>query len=272
MKIVFTDLDGTLLDNNAKISLKNLDTLNLLKQKDIINVAVTGRNLYSCRKVLARELPIDYLIFSTGIAIMDFRTSEIISKKHFKSTKAREIAEALFFFKKNMFIHKSAPDNHYFYFKSFEHNPEFERRFKLYSEFAIELNDIKSLKNVSQFLMILSTDDNDFFYLKNTVSQKIKEIKIIRATSPINHKNIWFEIYPKNVSKAYAAIELCNLLNVDILDTVSVGNDYNDVDLLEVTGKSYIVENAPEELKNKFENVSSNQNDGFSEAVYRALK
>ena len=60
-------------------------------------------------------------------------------------------------------------------------------------------------------------------------------------------------------------------LNIDISDTIAIGNDYNDLELLKVAGKSYVVENAPETIKSLYKVVSSNENDGFSEAIRLSL-
>jgi hypothetical protein len=48
-----------------------------------------------------------------------------------------------------------------------------------------------------------------------------------------------------------------------------VGNDYNDLDLLEWAAHSFVVENAPDDMKNRFETVSSNNNGGVAEAAGR---
>ena len=55
-------------------------------------------------------------------------------------------------------------------------------------------------------------------------------------------------------------------------DIVSVGNDYNDLDLLEWTVNSYVVDNAPADLKNRFAIVASNNNGGVSEAARRSME
>ena len=48
---------------------------------------------------------------------------------------------------------------------------------------------------------------------------------------------------------------------------LAVGNDYNDLDLLSWAHTGFLVDNAPEELKIQYENVSSNNDNGFTKAV-----
>lgn len=271
MKIVFTDLDGTLFNLNSKISIPNLKTLYFLNRNDILNVAITGRNLYSANKVLDVNLPFDYLIFSTGIATMDFKTRKIFNFHDFLINKSHQIINFLLNKKLNFFVHQTVPDNHFFYYNEGNRNSDFLKRFQLYEKFAKKIIDVIRIGTVSQFVIVLDDRENYYFELKKDIEKNIDGIKIIRATSPLNHKNIWLEIYPQNVSKGNAAADLCKKLRIDLKDAVAIGNDYNDLELLQVAGKSYVVENAPEKLKLFYEVVSSNENNGFSEAVERQL-
>jgi hypothetical protein len=54
-------------------------------------------------------------------------------------------------------------------------------------------------------------------------------------------------------------------------NTVGIGNDYNDFDLLEFTGHSFLTENAPSIIKNTFPNLPSNENDAFAFATQLIL-
>ena len=267
MKIVFTDLDGTLFNSNSKISSQNIETLQFLKDNNILNIAVTGRNLFSADKVLNKKLPFDFLIFSTGIGTINFKTRKIVSSHKFSDKKTHQIYRFLLKHNLNTFIHRTVPNNHFFYYTKGTENSDFKQRFRLYENFAKKTKNIDEIKEISQFVIILFDDEKKFYELKENIEKNIDDIKIIRATSPLNHKYIWLEIYPKNVSKGNAAIDLCAKLNINIKDTIAIGNDYNDLELLQVAGKSYVVENAPQKLKSIYKVVASNENNGFSEAV-----
>ena len=74
LQMVITDLDGTLANPEQKISQADLDTLKRLGEMDIIRVIATGRSLYSAIKILDKNLPIDYLLFSSGAGILSWKT------------------------------------------------------------------------------------------------------------------------------------------------------------------------------------------------------
>jgi hydroxymethylpyrimidine pyrophosphatase-like HAD family hydrolase len=54
-------------------------------------------------------------------------------------------------------------------------------------------------------------------------------------------------------------------------DSFSLGNDYNDLDLLEWSGNSYVVENAPQDIRMRFSMVASHNQCGVAEAIERWL-
>ena len=63
VKMVVTDLDGTLLQSDQSISATDQNTLERLGSLGLCRVAATGRNLYKVRLVLNQESPFDYVSF-----------------------------------------------------------------------------------------------------------------------------------------------------------------------------------------------------------------
>ena len=72
-QIVITDLDGTLLNNRQEVSFEDMKSLYWLGENNVIRVIATGRNFFSLSKVLKSNFPIDYLVFSSGAGIYDWK-------------------------------------------------------------------------------------------------------------------------------------------------------------------------------------------------------
>jgi hydroxymethylpyrimidine pyrophosphatase-like HAD family hydrolase len=87
----------------------------------------------------------------------------------------------------------------------------------------------------------------------------------------LDGKSTWIEIFPAGVSKSRTAKWLASRLGIPDLQTLSVGNDYNDADLLEWAASSFVTANAPEALRQRFPIVASNNHGGVSEAIERWL-
>ena len=271
MKILFTDLDGTLLNSSNKISSADIQTVESLGTKGVIRVIATGRSIFITRKVIPKNFPIDYLLFSTGVGILEWKTKKIIYKNFIPRQAAQKIAEILITQKKNFAAHQKIPYNHHYqYFAPNNINDSYNRN-KIYKDYITPLKSITDINDSSQFVVILSNKISEFIELQQIIASKIKGIRIVRATSPLNASNNWFEIYSKKVSKGLTAMWLCKKLNISRNNTVGIGNDYNDIDLLKFTHKSFMVENAPSELKKMFEITSSNNHNGVSNVIKKVL-
>lgn len=267
IKIVFTDLDRTILLDDNTFSLRSLRVLQESQRAGIVVVIATGRNIFSAEKVLPYDLPIDYLIFSSGCGIIDWKTKKVIHENHLDAKEIRKVFDIFDSHNVDFMIHLPIPDNHYFaYVRKNSNNKDFERRIALYIPFAEEMENPP--KKGSQFIAILPPGGNAKF---ETIKQEIDFLKVIRATSPLDHESIWLEVFPNGVSKGFSAQLLCKRLGIDQKYTLGIGNDFNDLDLLEFTAHSCVVANAPEELKEIYNVIDSNQNDGFTKCMEKMI-
>src|SRR5690554_1979874 len=271
-RIVFTDLDGTLLDNDWKLSKKNHDTLLLLGEKGVVRTIVTGRSLYSARKILEDDFPIDYLVFSTGAGIMNWKKKELLLARNIPEDTVIQYAEILLEEKINFMLHREIPESHYFYYyEGDETPPDFHKRVEIYTRFAqpFRYADHACLP-ATQFLSILSPDR--FPAVNDFVKRKGLLLSTIKTTSPLLKNSLWLEIYAPDVSKGYATEYLAERLRCCPSDCMAIGNDFNDLDMLEWSRNSFVVGNSPKELKRRYKTVAVNEADGFSEAVESWVK
>ena len=270
IKIVVTDLDGTLLPSQGSISKTNYDTLLQLKDQEITRVIATGRTLYSAMAVLPEDFPIDYLIFSSGAGIMKWETKELIYSQQIEAAEVQDLSEILIDHEIDFMILDPIPLNHQFwYYQSGNKNPDFDRRLALYKQFATPVGQLSDTKrDACQILAILPNKVDWFEELKT----KFTNIKIIRATSPLDHESIWMEIFPEHISKGHGCQWLCDKLQIKASESFVIGNDYNDIDLLEWGEHSFVVANAPKELKAKYQVTESVTDDGFAKAVKNTVQ
>jgi Cof subfamily protein (haloacid dehalogenase superfamily) len=265
IKIVVTDLDGTLLPSMGKISQRNYNTLVNLKNQDIIRSIATGRSLYSALAVLPEDFPIDYLIFSSGAGIMKWDTKELIYSQQIEADEVMDLSKILMDHEIDFMILDPIPLNHQFcYHQTGKENLDFDRRLALYKQFARPIGKWEDThRDACQILAILPNKVDWFEELKS----KFTDIKIIRATSPLDHESIWMEIFPEHISKGHGCQWLCNRLKINASESLVIGNDYNDIDLLDWGEYSFVVANAPTELKLKYQVTDSVIQDGFSLAI-----
>lgn len=270
-RAVFTDLDGTLLGSDQQLSPANHDVLEVLGQQGILRVVVTGRSLFSCRRVLDRSFPIDLLVTSSGAGIFSFPDFKLLFDQALTETEVSKSIEVLNALKLDFMVHDPVPDNHRFrWHQHTAHNPDFAHRLTVYEGHHRPIEEPTEFHIASTQLVAVSLPGDNgsaLPYLK----QKLSELTVIRTTSPLDHQSTWYEIFPNNVSKSSAAAWVCSAFNVDSNEVFAIGNDYNDLDLLRWCSRSRVVANAPAELTSEFEIVASHDDDGFAQAVVEWL-
>jgi Cof subfamily protein (haloacid dehalogenase superfamily) len=265
IKMVVTDLDGTLLNNDQQVSEEDYNTLVALGNQNVIRVIATGRSPFSFERVIPADFPIDYLVFSSGAGIMDYRTKEILYSKNLPEKVVHSIADQLRSLGVAFKVLAPVPENHnYVYYQNGELHPDFVRRMENYRGFEKPISfDPPNFGEACQFLIILPSDPEGFFKLKGLFSG----VKVIRATSPMDHESIWMEIYHSDVSKGNAGEFLCHRHHINKDRVMGIGNDYNDTDMLGFVGQPFVVANAPEELKELYRHSLSNNESGFTAAL-----
>ena len=74
------DFDGTLLRSDRTFSSIDLDALEQLGELGIIRTIATGRSLYSFNTAAARDLPVDYVIFSMGAGVLQHTEGKVVRR------------------------------------------------------------------------------------------------------------------------------------------------------------------------------------------------
>lgn len=267
--ILITDLDGTLLQSDHKLHAANRTMLEHLGKLGITRVIATGRNLYSLKKVVDPAFPVDFVLFSSGAAVIDWSLQKLIYQRSIARDKAAAMLRFLYNNAFDFMVQAAVPDNHYFVHHkgSQTHNPDFFRRILLYERFARPWAAGMDVGPVCQFLVILPRPDRRMDFLKENSAG----LQFIRTTSPLDGRSVWIELFEEGVSKGQTARWLCNYLKKDMKKALAIGNDYNDLDLLEEAGHSFVVANAPADLGRKFKKTKSNNTAGFAYAVQQVL-
>ncbi len=268
VRMVVTDLDGTLLQKDQTISQRDKKTLEKLGKLGVCRVAATGRNLFKVRQVLSEKSPFDYVILSSGAGIMDWKSQKLIRAVSISSEEIGQIIRFLIDHHQNFKVSRELPDNHNFAWWQSYDCEELKRYITHHVKFGEGIIvDPEKPFVASQILLFFPKTSDRFEYVKEQVLKKFPNLSIIRTTSPLNSDYTWMEIFPKGVSKARGIEEICGITGIKRENTLSIGNDYNDLEMLEYTRHSYVVNNAPEELKLKYLISLGHHENGFSHAV-----
>lgn len=273
LKLVATDLDGTFLRNDKTISSENLEMLHALGDKGILRVIATGRNLKKTQEVIASDVPFDYIVFSSGAGVYDWKNDKLLYHQNLNLQIVQQITDFLVDRNLNFHLFKPVPENYKCWFhRGSVPCSEFESYFDYHQSYAEPLPaDQKIESEACQFLVVFPDNLERFLTLKQEIEYRFPEVKVVRTSSPLETGFIWMEIFHQSVSKGNGVKFVCDTLNIGHEYTLGIGNDFNDLDLLEFTNYSYIVENGPREMKERFLAVNSNEENAFAKAVRKHL-
>lgn len=261
-KLIVTDYDGTLIKKDGTISTRQLNAINDYINCGGIFAIVTGRMTASILPI-ARRLGLNGLIASfNGGEVTDIKTGTHL----YTNSIPCELATKIFALceENNAYTHGYLNENYYCYQKT------------SVTEFYQNLTGVNAV--------VLGEKLSNYFGKNNFNTNKIlvmdsKEVcdKVYPLLLPfadklnvIRSNDIQIEITDKNTSKANALAYLAKHYNVDIKDTIAVGDGGNDASMLAFAGLGIAVSNAEDLAKQSAKMVSefSNQED----AIYHIIK
>jgi len=101
------------------------------------------------------------------------------------------------------------------------------------------------------------------------------QLMLHRTEYPARDLSI-LDILPAGCSKGAALLTLAHSCGIDAAEILAIGDNWNDVSMLQAAGRAVVMDNAPEELKSIARNsgwsiAPSNRDDGVAEAIESTL-
>ena len=184
--------------------------------------------------------PIDYLIF-IGAGATLWKEKRILYSTE-NCHEVQGVVDELVLHDVDFMVHEPIPANHRFlYHHTGGDNKDFLDRLERYKPFATPyIPGVPFGSKASQILAVLPHDVDWFESLRS----RFPELKVIRATSPLDGHSIWMEIFPQNVSKAYGIQWICKKLKVKPTEVIAIGNDFKSGHAV-LREKRHVAENSP---------------------------
>lgn len=243
-KLIACDMDETLLNDNHEICQRNIDVIKRArKEYGIKFVLATGRSYDLVQKQL-QDLDLydkedEYVLSFNGGALTENSGNRILQFKGLSFNKVKELFE--FGLSKDLCVHIYTKDALYIY-NMFEDSRE---RLKNIAHIEMNDNSIDFLEDTPIGKLIYESLDMDFLMsLEKEMSNMIENQCTISYSS-----NRYMELNTLGVDKGQGLIDLAKILNIDIKDTIAIGDNYNDMSMLKVAGLSVAANNAIEDVK-----------------------
>ncbi|MBS4207250.1 Cof-type HAD-IIB family hydrolase [Bacillus sp. FJAT-50079] len=284
VELIAIDLDGTLLNEENQISKKNLEALEFAQANGVEVVIATGRAHFDVQTIFKDTGLKTWIIGANGATIHQ-PNGELF---HSVSINQQDAFQILNWLEQEQYYYEVFSNDSIF-------TPQNGREL-----LAIEMDRMKSAnpevsneqlikaaeKQYSQsgFSFISSYNDliNTNVDVYNILAFSFDEEKLQKGKAQFkNMKDVTmvtsaehnFEFEHIKASKGIALEILTKRLELDLVDTAAVGDNFNDLSMLRIAGRSAAMANAPEEIRNACQEITlTNSDDGVAHFIYSLLR
>jgi len=270
IKMIATDLDGTLLDKSHALTEKNLAALKRCVDAGIVLVVATGRSYSSITPDVLAIPGIRYIISANGARVFDTASEKNLLEKNLS---AEAIARAW-----PLITDKSIMCE--VYWNGWPHVSEIcndnLREYGVPDSFAEYTSDARvPVKDIVEFTEahIGEIETINFNYANETVKKYIFDFLsggdgyAFSASLPFN-----YTIGVKDSSKYSAVNFICEYLGIDSSSVIAFGDGENDLDMIKHAGIGVAMANAPAVVREQADFVTLDCDDsGVAYAIDRFI-
>lgn len=238
-KIVFTDVDGTLLDVEHRVIPAACPTVQRVVRMGIPFVLVSARmpeGLATIQREMGFTGP---LVCYSGAYVLDEAGNELLSRpipmdqaRDFKAFLDAELPEVCC---SEYGFHTWACDD--------DTDPRIqnEERITTLKALRMPLDEAFDERGVHKFLLM--GEPAEVEAAERRIQMAFPGLVAVRSSS------ILCEVMAASVSKAEGVQVVCDYVGVSLDDAIAFGDGRNDIDMLAAIPESYAVANAPEEVR-----------------------
>lgn len=266
-KILYiSDLDGTLLRGDQRISAESCEILNGLLDRGLLFSYATARSLITAKKVtsgLEVKIPV---IVNNGVFIVDSKSGEQLVKNIFSGEQAEDIFGTLTSFGIEPLIY-SIIDG----MERFSYIPQ--RLTRSMQDFLDTRKGDPRHRPLSNEVGML---DGEPFYITciddaGSMSEAYEELKkryYCVYSKDIYSGDQWLEVLPAGATKANTVLQLKEICGCERLAVF--GDGINDIPMFKAADECYAVENAAPELKEIADGIiDSNESDSVAKFILK---
>lgn len=275
VRLIAIDIDGTLLDSNFQVSSCNLATLRRANTLGVEIALATGRR-HTFALPVARALGFDVTLISSNGAITKACDGKVFYRDPLPLAAVLELVAHMTDFRRNLVITFDGED-----------------KGSLVLETLDELNGSirKWLENNSQYLrfvhpiengltsdpiqaMFCGTVERMMAAQKHLKKNKSLLTRITALKTQYDERDLCMvDILNKGCTKGAALRRWAAFRGYSPEEVMAIGDNYNDIEMLEFAGHPYIMGNATEELRDRgWKTTLSNNENGVANAVEAALE
>lgn len=285
IKLIASDMDGTLLNHNHKIPKENVELINYAKNQGIEFVVATGRAYYEALPALNEEnISCDVISFNGGIVYDKngniISITPMVTKDLYYTIeilKSFDISYQLY--TKNTIYTRSIETDINAYIdliRSNGYEPDVEH-LRAEAQQKLDLGYITEVDNIELYLNEEENPPIKIIAISNNITKLENATKLLSANKNISvtssgANNI--EIMHKNATKGEALKEIAKIYGINLKNTVAIGDNLNDQAMLDIVGYSVAMKNGNKILKEqaKYVTEKTNSEGGVADTIFKLIE
>ena len=255
IRLLVTDLDGTLLDDKGQVSQANRDSIASLAKMGIPTIAATARSPRSTKRISQVAGLGPYAICANGAVVFDLEASEIVSHDFISATTAVEVTAILRRELNGAILAGELLEEFY------AEGGFFTRPLP-----GLDIPPISRLEDhigagITKIIARVAGATSE--QLRDRLVPLLSELVDITISGPD-----WIEFAAHGVSKASGIARICELMAVEVSEVAAIGDQRNDLTMLAMVGHPLTLANAHPDLFAFAGAVFSPSNEsGFAEVL-----
>lgn len=266
IKLITIDVDGTLVTPLKRLTKENIAAIDKAKKAGIHIALVSGRPFHSMvdlNKRLGLDKKGHFTICQNGSYVFDNFSQKPMFGTFQSPSDLVKVAKLL----ENYRLDISAMDGENFYSNKKRSNIYTKIDAKIH-KMPIKIVDYENLPEDMEFgrFMVLGSKGE----IKRFVENMPDEIR--NNYYPVQTAPFLVEIMNKNTNKGYAISQMADKLGYKMEEVMAIGNEKNDIPMLEAAGFAVAMGNAVDELKKHADYITkSNLKSGVGHAIEMLL-
>lgn len=253
-KLIASDLDETLLNDNKHVDLKTIQAISAARQLGVRFVPVTGRGFASIRRTLnelnLKDAAQEYVISFNGGVITENKNERILNENLMDFSTINILFQIGV--KNQAVMHIYTLTDIYVYNMDNDEKEYLDKMgFKYYN---FKLPSIIFLKD--QPLIKILYKDKERANLDDLYSQI--PASLLEKTTVTYSSNRYIEFNQLGVNKGHGLFKLSQFLKIKPAEIIAIGDSPNDLNMIRMSGLGVAVQNSAKGIKDNANYVTSN--------------
>jgi Cof subfamily protein (haloacid dehalogenase superfamily) len=273
VRLLAIDIDGTLLNSQVQISPENLEALRRARAAGVEIVLVTGRR-HTFALPIAHEAGVPLCLISSNGAVTKSLTGEVFHIDYLPVATARKLCVEMSNWKHNLVItfERETPGALVLESRDSFHPSiaNWMAKNAQYIETVVPIDDCLTCDPI-QAMFCGGVEPMRELQRQLAASPVASDVTVLRTEYPHRDLSI-VDVLSRTCSKGAALERWARHRGIQTSEIMAIGDNYNDLEMLHLAGRAFVMGNACEEMKqNGWTCVPSNDENGVAVAIEQAI-